>query len=216
MGKENTVRQVAKKEYNWYGSVGVPVGVDNVNVLARVESIRPRLLDNSVLRVDVLVRLFIILPGNGGAADHDPVRKKIAKDIDTIVFVQLRRVQDFDNVVSIHHRISVDKVSVRMGRVSVVGTLGLEVTYLGYVILEGMVSEFPRHAPVRGAAVYVKKLDGGEVLHSTTTDKNGHYVFNEIDPGTYRVVVEAEGYEVGEDVAVVMLHDEVNFILHRI
>ncbi|SFR08233.1 carboxypeptidase-like regulatory domain-containing protein [Desulfoscipio geothermicus] len=215
MGKENTVRQVAKKEYNWYGSVGVPVGVYNVNVLARVESIRPQLLENSVLRVGVLVRLFVILPKNGVEPDHDLACKKITKDIDTTFFVQLRRVQDFENIVSIHHRISVDKVSVRMGRVSVVGTLGLDVTYLGYVILEGMVSEFPRNTPVRGAAVHVKELDGGEVLHSTTTDKNGQYVFNEIDPGTYRVIVEAEGYEGGEDVAVVMLHDEVNFILHR-
>lgn len=216
MAKENTVKQVSKKDYNWYGSVGVPVGADNIKVLARVENMRPQLLDNSVLRVDVSVRMFVLLPVDGEEDDGGYERKKIIKDINTTVFVQLRRVGDFNNIVSIHHDIKVDKVSVRMGRVSVVGVLSLEVTYLGYVVLEGSVSEFPRKTPVQGALVNVKELDGEEMLFSTTTDRNGNYVFTDIDPGTYRVIIEAEGFEVGEDVAVVMLHDEVNFILHRI
>jgi uncharacterized surface anchored protein len=216
MTKENTVRHVAKKEFNWYGSVGVPAGVDSVDVLARVENIRPRLLENSVLRVDVLIRMFVVLPEEGVEMETGTARKKIVKDIDVSSFIQLRNVQDFDQIVSVHHEINVDRVSLRMGRVSTVGTLGLEVTYLGYVVLEGTVSEFPGGVAVRDAQVKVKDLDGGQVLFSTTTDREGKYVFNELGPGTYRVAVEAEGFEGAEQVAVVMLHDQVNFTLHRL
>jgi hypothetical protein len=46
--------------------------------------------------------------------------------------------------------------------------------------------------------------------------REGKYVFNELGPGTYRVAVEAEGFEGAEQVAVVMLHDQVNFTLHRL
>jgi hypothetical protein len=190
--------------------------VDSVDVLARVENIRPRLLENSVLRVDVLIRMFVVLPEEGVEMETGTARKKIVKDIDVSSFIQLRNVQDFDQIVSVHHEINVDRVSLRMGRVSTVGTLGLEVTYLGYVVLEGTVSEFPGGVAVRDAQVKVKDLDGGQVLFSTTTDREGKYVFNELGPGTYRVAVEAEGFEGAEQVAVVMLHDQVNFTLHRL
>lgn len=216
MTKENTVRQVAKKEINWYGSVMVPAGAENVDVLARVENTRPLLLENSVLRVDVLIRLFVVLPEKGAQMETGTAGKKITKDIDVSSFIQLRNVRDFDQVVSVHHEIGVDRVSLRMGRVSTVGTLSLEVTYLGYVVLEGTVNEFPRGLAVPNAQVKVTDLDREQVLSSTTTNREGKYVFNELGPGTYRVLVEAEGFESDEQVAVVMLHDQVNFTLHRL
>jgi len=214
MAREGAMRQVTNKDFNWYGSLGVPVGVDKVNVVARVEKVRPNLLENSVLRVDVLIRVFTILPEKG--TQQGAVRKSIEKDIDLVCFVQLRHVEDFKNVVSVQHEIIVEQVSLRMGRVSIVGTLKLEVTFLGYVILEGMVSGFPRNAPVPGALVTVKGADTQDVLFSTTTGRDGGYIFRELSPGTYRVAVEAEGYRSIEQMAVVMLHDRVNFTLHKL
>lgn len=217
MGRQNSVRQVVKKDFNWYGSVGTKIGVDSVEVLARVENIRTQLLENSVLRVDVAIRMFAIVPEKNGSIQNGAISKKsVTKDIDTNYFIPLRRVEQFSDIVSIHHDIKVDSVSVRMGRVSVVGTLSLEVTYLGYVILEGMVTEFSHNAAVGGALVSIKEFNGQDVLFSTTTGRDGSYLFNEITPGTYLVTVEAEGYETAEQVAVVMLHDRVNFILHRL
>lgn len=216
MARENGIRQVAKKEFNWYGSLGVHIGTEQVNVVARVEKARPVLLENSVLRVDVVIRVFTILPEKGVQPEAGNIRKSVYKDIELICFIQLRQVQDFKNVVSLHHDINVDRVSVRMGRVSVVGTLTLEVTYLGYVVLEGTVSGFPRNEPVPGAQVMVRDTGDGEVLFSTTTTRDGNYEFRELSPGTYRVAVEAEGYRSVEQMAVVMLHDRVNFTLHRV
>lgn len=216
MARESAMRQVTNKDFNWYGSLGVPIGVEQVNVVARVEKVRPVLLENSVLRVDVVIRMFTILPENGTQQEAGAIKKSIDKDIDLVFFVQLRHVKDFNNVVSVQHEIVVDKAIVRMGRVSVVGTLKLEVTYLGYVFLEGSVSGFPRNAPVLGALVTVKGVDNQEVLFSTTTGRDGGYIFRELSPGTYRVAVEAEGYRSIEQMAVVMLHDRVNFTLHRL
>ncbi|KJS71484.1 MAG: hypothetical protein JL56_14665 [Desulfotomaculum sp. BICA1-6] len=214
MARESAMRQVTNKDINWYGSMGVPTGINNVNVVARVEKVRPSLLENSLLRVDVVIRMFTILPEN--RTQQGAVQKSIEKDIDLVCFVQLRHVEDFKNVVSVQHEIVVDKVSLRMGRVSIVGTLKLEVTYLGYVILEGLVSGFPRNAPVPGALVTVKDAQHQDVLFSTTTGRDGGYIFSELSPGTYRVAVEAEGYRSNEQMAVVMLHDRVNFTLHRL
>lgn len=216
MAKDSPMRQVAKKRFNWYGSVAVPTGVEQVNVVARAEKVRPVLLENSVLRVDVVIRMFIILPEKESSPGAEVARKSIDKDIELVSFVQLRHVQDFKNVVSVHHEIAVDRVSVRMGRVSVVGTLKLEVTYLGYVVLEGTVTGFPRHEPVPAAQVTVLDAGTGETLFSTTTTRDGGYVFRELPPGTYRVAVEADGYRSAEQMAVVMLHDRVNFTLHRL
>ncbi len=216
MGKESAVRQQAGKKINWYGSLVVPSGVDEVEVLARVEDVRPQLLENSVLRVDVVARMFALLPARETLAEDRDGRRKLSKNVDITSFIRLRHVNDFNDIVSVHHDITVDKVSARMGRVSVVGTLTLEVTYLSYVILEGTVREFPHNLPVRGALVSVMGMTGDEIIASDHTDRDGRYAFRDLSPGTYRVAVEAEGYESKDQVAVVMLHDRVNFTLHRL
>jgi len=215
MDNESVVRQVTSKDINWYGSIGLPPGSENVNVLARVESIVPLLLDNSVLRIDVLVKMFAVIPENNAAANAY-VNKKLVKDIETSSFIQLRNVSGFDKIVSIHHDITVDRISVRMERVSAVGTLSLKVTYLGHVMLEGMVSEFPKNEPIRDAVINVKDINDDRVIQTTTTGNDGKYYVKDLEPGTYRVVVAAEGFEGDEKVALVMLSDQVNFVLHRL
>ena len=216
MENESVVRQVASKEINWYGSIGLPPGAERVNVLARVENVVPLLLDNSVLRIDALVKMFAVIPENNAAVATDSLNKKLVRDVETSSFIQLRNVTGFDKIVSLHHDIKVDRVSVRMERVSAVGTLSIKVTYLGYVMLEGMVGEFPKNEPIRGALINVKDINDDHVLQTATTGTDGKYYVKDLDPGTYRVVVEAEGYEGNEKVALVMLRDQVNFVLHRL
>lgn len=215
MENESIVRQVASKEINWYGSIGLPPGAERVNVLARVENVVPLLLDNSVLRIDALVKMFAVIPDSNAAA-ADSLNKKLVKDVETSSFIQLRNVTGFDKIVSLHHDIKVDRFSVRMERVSAVGTLSIKVTYLGYVMLEGMVSEFPKNEPIRGALINVKDINDDHVLQTATTGPDGKYYVKDLDPGSYRVAVEAEGYEGSEKVALVMLRDQVNFVLHRL
>lgn len=216
MDKESVVRQVASKEINWYGSIGLPPGSEHVNVLARVEKIVPTLLDNSVLRIDALVKMFAVIPENNDLTAAAAMNKKMVKDIETNSFIQLRNVTGFDKIVAIHHEITVDRTSVRMERVSAVGTLSIKVTYLGYVMLEGVVTEFPGNEPVRGALINVKDINDDRIVQTATTDNEGKYYVKDLDPGTYRVAVEVEGFEGDEKVALVMLRDQVNFVLHRV
>ncbi|WP_027366189.1 carboxypeptidase-like regulatory domain-containing protein [Desulfotruncus alcoholivorax] len=215
MDNESVVRQVASKEINWYGSIGLPPLTERVNVLARVEKVVPILLDNSVLRIDALVKMFAVILENS-AFEAASANKKLDKDIETSSFIQLRNVNDFNKIVSLHHEITVDKVSVRMERVSAVGTLSIRVTYLGYVMLEGMVGEFPKNEPVRDALINVKDINDGRILQTATTGSDGKYYVKDLKPGTYRVAVEAEGFEGDEKVALVMLRDQVNFVLYRL
>ncbi|SFG76614.1 Carboxypeptidase regulatory-like domain-containing protein [Desulfotomaculum arcticum] len=216
MDNESVVRQVAGKDINWYGSIGLPPGAERVNVLARVENVIPLLLDNSVLRIDALVKMFAVIPEHNVATAAASINKKLVKDIETSSFIQLRNVTGFDKIVSIHHDITVDRISVRMERVSAVGTLAIKVTYLGYVMLEGMVGEFPKNEPIRGALINVKDINDNRILQTATTGSDGKYYVKDLEPGTYRVAVEAEGFEGGEKVALVMLRDQVNFVLHRL
>ena len=44
--------------------------------------------------------------------------------------------------------------------------------------------------PIAGATIRLTRLS-----NSTTTDQNGNFVFNDIMPGKYRIVVERDGYE---------------------
>lgn len=106
MDNESVVRQVAGKDINWYGSIGLPPGAERVNVLARVENVIPLLLDNSVLRIDALVKMFAVIPEHNVATAAASINKKLVKDIETSSFIQLRNVTGFDKIVSIHHDIT--------------------------------------------------------------------------------------------------------------
>lgn len=211
------IRQEVKKDFSWYGSLAVPGEIMDPQVYARMQFLHTRLLEDSVLRVDAGIRIFVV-----GSVEEDvsqevekPGIRKVHKDVDTTTFIKLRNVDSMKDVMSIHHEVRVDKVSYRGDRVSVIGTISFRVVYLGPVILGGTVTEFPRGNPVNGATVKVKDMDSGKLLATTTTGPDGSYAFNDINPGAFTVEVEAEGFQKEERVAVVMLKDIVDFTLHK-
>ncbi len=217
MAGAKKIRQEVTKEFNWYGSVAVPRVMDSPQVYARVQSLRSRLVEESVLRVDAVIRAFIvgdvkhhIIPEN-----EKPAIRRINKDVETTTFMKLRNVDSVRDIKSVRHKVNVNKVSFRGDRVSVIGDMTLVVTYLSSVVLEGTVVEFPKGSPVKGAAVKVKEINTGRLVSATTSGTDGSYAFAEMDPGTFMIEVEAENYQKEERVAVVMLKDNVDFILHR-
>lgn len=218
MAASKKIRQEVKKRFNWYGSLAVPKKMNDPRAFARLQSLHSRLLEDSVLRVDANIRLFVV--GNVAQSvvseDEQPAIRKVNRDIETTTFIRLRNVDSVRDVVSIRHDIRVDKVSYRGDRVSVIGAMSLMVSYLSDVVLEGTVIEFPKGNPVNGATVKVKDMDSGKLLVSTSTGPDGTYAFADIDPGTFTVEVEAEGFQREERAAVVMLKDTVDFTLHKI
>jgi len=218
MAGAGKIRQEVKKNFNWYGSVAVPKEINQPQAYARLQSLRSRFLEDSVLRVDAGVRLFVVgnVERDAVSEAEKPAIRKVHKDIETITFIQLRNVDSVRDVMSVRHNIRVDKISYRGDRVSVIGTISLMVTYLSAVVLEGTVIEFPKGNPVNGASVKVKDMDSGKLLATTTTGSDGGYAFAGISPGTFVVEVEAEGFQREERVAVVMLKDTVDFTLHKV
>ncbi len=215
--RKKKIRQEVSKEYNWYGSMALPIEIDHPRVHARVQSLRSRLLEDSILRVDAGIRVFIVGDAAEGAVwkAHKAAIKRINKDVETTTFIRLPNVETTRDIKSVRHNVTVDKVNFRGDRASVIGSMTLKVTYLSPVVLEGTVVEFPGGSPVREARVSIKDIDSGKIIASTTTGPDGSYAFAEIEPGAFMVEVDADGFQKEERVAVVMLKDNVDFTLHR-
>ncbi|WP_161486003.1 carboxypeptidase-like regulatory domain-containing protein [Desulfotomaculum copahuensis] len=219
MTDSGAVRQKALKEINWYGSVtaGLPV-TSGLQVYARVESLAHRLLENGVLQVNAVIKLFAV-PGsgkkNGCFGQNGQPAVCFTGRVDTSTFIKLRPVKGPQDILSIRHRIKVEKTTARPGRISVIGSLKIEVEYLSPVSLNGRVTVFATGQPLKDAAIKVLDMNEERVLHETATGADGTYIFEGIETGTFLVHAEAEGFEPQEQIAVIMLQDTVNFVLHR-
>ncbi|WP_084062137.1 carboxypeptidase-like regulatory domain-containing protein [Desulfofundulus thermosubterraneus] len=214
--KGSAVRQITKKRINWYGSVTVHPAIAGVRIFPRVESLTHRVLENNVLQVQATIKLFAVappatdLPGQNGQGLHC-----FSSLVDTTTFIRLRPLAHSRDILSIRHEVGIEKTTMRPGRISVIGRLDIEVEYLSPVSLNGRVTAFATGQPVAGAKVQVLDMEQEEVLYETTTAADGSYAFEGIDAGTYRVRVQASHYEPREEIAVLMLQDTVNFVLHR-
>ncbi|MGB9804292.1 carboxypeptidase-like regulatory domain-containing protein [Desulfofundulus sp.] len=215
MAKGSAVRQVATKRINWYGSVTVTPTTTGVRIFPRVESLNHRLMENNVLQVQATIKLFAVAPPAGDLpGENGQCPRCFSSLVDTTTFIRLRPVAHPRDILSIRHKVGIEKTTMRPGRISVIGRLDIEVEYLSPVSLNGRVTAFATGQPVGGAKVQVLDMEQDEVLYETTTAADGTYAFEGIDAGTYRVRVQAPNYEPREEIAVLMLQDTVNFVLH--
>ncbi|WP_027717011.1 carboxypeptidase-like regulatory domain-containing protein [Desulfovirgula thermocuniculi] len=203
-----SIRRLDTKRINWYGSITTRPGTGEPEIFARVESLEHRLLEEHILQVNAAIKLFAVF----GSGDYPGGYSTL---VHASTFMRLRPVAHPRDILSIRHRVDIAKVTVRPGRISVIGTLELEVEYLSPVSLDGRVTDFLTGQPVGGARVILLEMENGRAVRETTTAADGTYAFADCDAGTYRVRVEAEGYEPQEEIAVLMLRDTVNFVLYR-
>ena len=59
-------------------------------------------------------------------------------------------------------------------------------------VLEGLVKD-SEGRPIQGADVRIETTNGGTLLTTVKTDANGHYIFNGLAAGTYRVALVVNG-----------------------
>lgn len=184
-------------------------------IYSRVESINHRLLENNVLQVNATIKLFVVAP----SGDHSPAvngegARCFSNLVQTTTFIRLRPVAHPRDILSIRHDVGIEKTTFRPGRISVIGSLEIQVEYLSPVSLNGEVTAFATGQPVGGATIKVLDMERDRVFYETTTAADRSYSFEGIDAGTDRVRVEAPDYEPQEEIAVIMLQDTVNFVLH--
>jgi len=210
------MRHTAVKRINWYGTIPTAEAGAGMKVFPRVESLTHRLLENGVLQINAVIKLFAV-PGAGGEPPpcREEARGCYTRVVETSTFIGLRALIEPADIISIHHQVKADKITVRPGRISVIGSLKIEVEYLSPVVLNGRVTVFAAGQPLKGATVKLLDMEGGGELHETVTGSDGAYLFEGIRAGTYLVRAEAPGFEPQEQVAVIMLRDTVNFVLHR-
>lgn len=60
--------------------------------------------------------------------------------------------------------------------------------------IKGIVSDISSNLPVDGALISIYDAQTNTFIENTTTDETGFYSF-ELDPGTYYLVIERDGYE---------------------
>lgn len=203
-----SIRRLDTKRLNWYGSITTGPGAGEPEIFARVESLEHRLLEEHILQINAAIRVFAVFGGGDYPGSYSTL-------VHAAAFMRLRPVAHPRDILSIRHRVDIAKVTVRPGRISVIGTLELEVEYLSPVSLDGRVTDFLTGQPVGGAKVTLLEMEGTRAVRETTTAADGTYTFADCDAGTYRVRVEADGYEPQEEIAVLLLRDTVNFVLYR-
>ncbi len=64
--------------------------------------------------------------------------------------------------------------------------------WAGPSVLEGIVKD-PKGQPIKGADIRIETTNGGKLLKTVKTDRNGHYVSDALPAGTYRVTLVING-----------------------
>lgn len=215
MAEQSPSIDVLEKDIEWSSSIGVTIPVSSVEVHQRVESITPTLLENGVLRILSVIKLFALVSTEQEQKHLFNPAKLFTNDLRIDTFVNLNSGASKDDIISIDHRVTVSSAVPRPDSIIVKGILKLKVNYVIHLVLDGAVTDFFSGAPINGAAVNVRSLENHEILASTNTGGNGMYFFNNISPGVYLVEALTDSHEPEQKVSVIKTRDIVNFVLHK-
>ena len=218
MSEENAIRKIISKNINWSGVVTVPVHGWTPNVYARVEKLVPSLAwQKNVLQVNVDIKLFVVEDDQKKLeiAEHSDEKKIFTNELQITGYVNMQHSMTIKDIQYVNHNLIIEKTANRPGQVYVKGIVELEIGYIARATLKGAVKQFLTNSPIRDALVTLQELDHEEPLFTAKTGSEGKYNFSNIKAGTFRVVASAEGYETKDSIAVIMLHDKVNFVLHK-
>ena len=218
MAEDNAIRKIISKNINWSGVVTVPLLGWKPNVYARVEKLVPSVSwQKNVLQLNVDIKLFAVQDEEKDqeTVEHSDEKKIFTNQLQIPGYVNMHHNMTIKDIQYINHNLIIEKTANRPGQVYVKGILELEIGYIARATLKGVVKQFLTNSPIRDALVTVLELDHEEPLFTATTGSEGKYYFNDIRAGTFRVVATADGYEAKDSIAVIMLHDKVDFVLHK-
>jgi len=215
MAEQNAAINALKKEIGWTSSIGVTMPVSDAEVYQRVENVKPALLDNGILRVQLTLKLMAVI---ASAYDNGQVfkpAKVFTNHAEIVSFVSLYEGIKREDITSIDNRVVIKDYFFRPDKIIVNGTLNLKIKYLVHLVLEGLVTEFPGGTPVKGATVNARNPETNDIIAATKTGGNGKYFFKNLKPGIYLIEVHSEAHRPDQKISVVNTRDTVNFSLHH-
>lgn len=207
--------EIMEKDIDWTSSVVVNMPVSGVELYHRVEKVEPTLLANSTLRIQTHLKLFAIVTTVKEQKHIFNPSSIYTNDADINMFFNLNADIRREDIVSIDQQVLIKNHLLRPDKIIVTGTLKIKINYLIHPVLDGLVTYFSSGAPVGSATINVKKIDGSEILSTTTTGNNGRYYFNNLFPGIYLVEAFTDSLRPEQKVSVIKTRDSVNFVLHQ-
>lgn len=215
MAEQSPSIDVLEKDIDWSSSIGVTMPVSGVEVHQRVEKITPTLLDNGVLKIQAILKLFAIVTTDQEQKHLFNPAKIFTHNVDINTFANLHAEISREDITSIEHQVVIKKYVPRPDKIIVSGTLKLKISYVFHLALDGLVTEFSNGAPINGATINAATLEKQEIVASTSTGKNGRYFFNNLPPGAYLIEALTDSHQPEQKVSLVKTRDTVNFVLHK-
>lgn len=215
MAEQSPFIEVLEKNIKWSSLVGITIPISGVKVYQRVEKLDPILLDNGILRILAVLKLFAVVTTEQEQKHLFKPAKVFTNDVKISSFINLHADISREDINSIDYQVNIKNYMPRPDKIIVSGTLKLRISYVIYLVLEGSVIDFSSCAPINGATVNARTLESHEIVASTNTDKNGRYFFSSLPPGTYLVEALTESHKPQQKVSVIKTRDTVDFVLHR-
>ncbi|MCL6635571.1 MAG: carboxypeptidase-like regulatory domain-containing protein [Peptococcaceae bacterium] len=215
MAEQSPSIEVMEKDIVWSSSIGVTMPVSGAEVYQRVEKIDPALLDNGVLRIQALLKLFAVVTP---VPEHKHIFKPagvFTSDVEINSFINLHADISRQDITSIEHQVIIKNYVPRPDNIIVSGVLKLKISYVVHLVLDGTVTDFASGAPVNGATVNARSLENREIVASTSTGPGGRYFFNNLPPGVYLIEASTDTHRPDQKVSVIKTRDTVNFVLHK-
>lgn len=215
MTKQELLINSLEKEIGWTSSIGVTIPLSNAKVYHRVEKLKPDLLDNGFLRVQLILKLIAIVASKYDSEHVFKPSKVFTNDVEIVSFAELYEGISRNDITSIDNQVKIKNYFLRPDKIIVNGTVNLKISYVVHLGLDGVVTEFLSGAPVKGATVNARDIENNEIIATTKTNSSGRYFFKNLKPGIYLIEAHSESHKPEQKVSVVNARDTVNFSLHK-
>lgn len=215
MAEQSPSIDVLEKEIDWSSTIGVTMPVSGAEVYQRVERITPNLLENGVLRIEAVLKLFAVVTTVQDQKHVFKPARVFTKDVEINSFITLHNEITRDDIISIEHQEEIKNHVLRPDNINVSGVLRLKISYAVHLVLDGTVTDFATGAPLNGATINVMHLENRATVASASTGSNGRYFFKNLPPGIYLLEALNDTHKPEQKVSVIKNRDTVNFVLHK-
>jgi uncharacterized membrane protein len=215
MAEQHAAINALEKKIGWTSSIGVTMPVSNAEIYQRVEKVKPALLDNGILWVQITIKLMAVITSAYNDEQVLKPAKVFTNHAEIISFVYLYEGIKREDITSIDNQVEIEDYFFRPDKIIINGNLNLKIKYLVNLVLEGLVTAFPGGAPLKGATVNVRNTETNDIIATTTTGGNGRYFLKNLKPGIYLIEAHSKTHRSDQKISVVKTRDTVNFSLHH-